>query len=119
MIKPTHYWLMRHVYNPLRRRKINRLFCGFFTFFLSAVFHEYIISGALGKIHYAAFLAMMLNFPAAVFQEIIKKAYNMGQSTFNNVMFWISFCFLGQPLCIVLYLYSYYSDNPQFLDRPY
>jgi len=87
-----------------------------FVFFFSAVFHEYIISGALGKLHFSAFIAMMANYPASIFQEILKKNKLVDStSTALNVGFWISFCFLGQPLCIVIYLYSYYLDNPQYL----
>lgn len=40
---PTHFWLMRHIYNPLRRRNINKLWAGCMVFFISAVFHEYIV----------------------------------------------------------------------------
>jgi diacylglycerol O-acyltransferase-1 len=108
---------MRHIYNPMRRQGINKFISGAFVYFISAVFHEYIISGALGKLHFSAFIAMFANFPASIFQEYLKKFKLVSQrSTSLNVMFWLTFCFLGQPLCIVLYFYSYYSDNPQFLN---
>ena len=111
---------MRHVYNPMRRRKINKFICALFVWIVSAVFHEYIVSGALGKLHFSAFIAMMANFPASIIQEVLKKMKVLAdQSTMNNVMFWISFCFLGQPLCIILYAYSYFKDHPEYLDRPY
>lgn len=100
----------------MRRRKIPKILCGAFVFFISAVFHEYIISGALGKVHYSAFIAMFANFPASIFQEFMKKNKLLDStSTALNVMFWITFCILGQPLCIVIYLYSYYQDNPNFI----
>ena len=113
---PTHYWLMRHIYNPLRRKKVNKFLGGFIVFFISAVFHEYIISGALGKLHYSAFIAMLANWPASIIQETLRKMKKIRENTVvHNVSFWISFCFLGQPLCIILYFYSYYQDNPQYL----
>jgi len=64
--------LIRHIYNPLRRRNIGKLTASGVVFFVSAVFHEYIISGALGYLNYWAFLAMFLNFPVSIFQEMIK-----------------------------------------------
>jgi diacylglycerol O-acyltransferase-1 len=108
---------MRHIYNPMRRKKIHKFFCGAAVWAMSAFFHEYIISGALGKIHYSAFIAMMSNFPISIIQNILKhaKVLNDTDGTALNVMFWVSFCFLGQPLCIVLYFYSYSKDHPQFL----
>lgn len=111
---PTHYWLMRHIYNPLRRKKVSKFLSGFFVFFISAVFHEYLISGALGKLHISAFVAMMLNFPASIIQEPLKKAQK-SPTVMHNISFWISFVFLGQPLCIIIYFYSYYTQNPQYL----
>lgn len=108
---------MRHIYNPLRRKKIHRAVCGFIVFFISALFHEYIISGALGRLHFSAFVAMLANYPASVIQEILRKSNKINKNTvLHNVFFWISFCFLGQPLCFILYFKSYYAENPQYLD---
>jgi diacylglycerol O-acyltransferase 1 len=107
---------MRHIYNPLRRKKIHRFLCGFIVFFVSAVFHEYIISGALGGLHYSAFIAMLANWPASLIQELLRKSKKINRDTVvHNVMFWISFVFLGQPLCFILYFKSYYAENPQYL----
>lgn len=64
---------MRHIYNPLRRRKIDKVVCSGIVFFISAVFHEYVISGALGYMNYWAFIAMFANFPVSVMQGFIKQ----------------------------------------------
>lgn len=104
---------MRHIYNPLRRRKIDKFTCSAIVFFISAIFHEYIISGALGYLNYWAFIAMFTNFPVSIMQEWIKRQKAIGflnnQSQLLNVSFWVSFCFLGQPLCMMLYFYNYYK----------
>lgn len=114
---PTHYWLMRHVYNPIRRKKINKFLCMALVFLFSALFHEYLISGALGKVHYSSFWAMFLNFPISLIQQTLKKFKLVREDTvIHNIFFWISFCFLGQPLIILLYFQSYYKENPQFLN---
>jgi diacylglycerol O-acyltransferase-1 len=63
---------MRHIYNPLRRRGVDKMISGAIVFFISAFFHEYLISGALGKLYYWSFLAMFANFPIAALQEKLK-----------------------------------------------
>ena len=65
---------MRHIYNPLRRQGMSKFTNAMATFFVSAIFHEYIISGALGICSYYAFLAMFMNFPVCLAQEYLKKS---------------------------------------------
>ena len=65
---------MRHIYNPLRRRGTSKFTNGLVTFFVSAMFHEYILSGALGIRSYYAFFAMFMNYPFCIAQEFIKKS---------------------------------------------
>jgi len=64
---------MRHVYNPLRRRKYDKFTCSAVVWIVSAIFHEYIISGAVGYVNFWAFLAMFANFPVGIMQEWMKK----------------------------------------------
>jgi len=45
---------------------------GGIVFFVSAIFHEYVISGALGYTSYWAFIAMFANFPVSIMQEYMK-----------------------------------------------
>ena len=68
--------------------------CGAVVFFVSAVFHEYVISGALGFVSYWAFIAMFANFPVSLLQEIMKNSKFINKrSQILNVFFWFSFCF--------------------------
>lgn len=60
---PVHRWCVRHVYNPLLRRGVNRDVASFAVFFVSAVGHEYVVSVPLGVVSYYAFLAMMVQAP--------------------------------------------------------
>ena len=41
---PVHNYMLRHVYFPLRRRKVPRFTCLIIVFVISAIFHEYIVS---------------------------------------------------------------------------
>ncbi len=42
---PIHNWLVRHCYFPLIRRGYSSEVARFITFFVSAIFHEYILIG--------------------------------------------------------------------------
>lgn len=57
---PVHNWLIRHLYNPLLKRGYTKVTSSFIVFFVSAFFHEWIVSGALGFVSIHAFMAMML-----------------------------------------------------------
>lgn len=74
------------------------------VFTVSAVAHEYIISGATHLMTFWAFLAMEMQIPMVVMQEILRKPFETSQ--LGNVMFWISFCVVGQPLATVIYTYT-------------
>jgi len=41
---PTHTWLMKHIQVPLVRAGMSRLMAGVCVFFVSAVFHELLVS---------------------------------------------------------------------------
>jgi hypothetical protein len=37
----------------------------------------------------------------------------------GNILFWISFCVIGQPMCALLYYYAFLSKHaPQLLQDP-
>lgn len=113
---PTHYWLLRHVYNPLRRRKISRPVAYGITYFVSALFHEYICSGALGCFNYLAFLGIFINYPLGLFQCYLRSCQwftKYKESQMLNVFFWILFCFIGQPLEFLFYTYKYYKVSTE------
>jgi diacylglycerol O-acyltransferase-1 len=60
---PVHSFLIRHVYFPLRRRKVHKSFALFMTFFVSAVAHEYVIIGVFRVANFISFFLMIVNVP--------------------------------------------------------
>jgi len=56
---PMHYWLTRHIYFPIKRRKIGRGMAMGIVFAFSAFFHEYIVAGVTGRITGLGFNGMM------------------------------------------------------------
>lgn len=99
---PTHNWLMKHIHVPLVRAGMSRMFAGICVFFVSAIFHELLVSVPVHTFRFWAFMGFMGNIPLI----IITRKFLQG-SQIGNVIFWISFCFLGQPLAIVLYYGDY------------
>lgn len=69
---PVHSFLIRHVYFPLRRRKVNKPFALFMTFFVSAVAHEYVVMGVFRVVNFIAFFIMIINVPIIVLQHKLK-----------------------------------------------
>lgn len=104
---PVHYFLVRHLYNPLLKRGISKSGANMLVFFISALGHEYLVSGSLGIVEWWAFWAMMMNSPIIIIQKKIEKTFGLKNSQLGNALFWISFCFIGQPLCLFIYYYRY------------
>ena len=63
---PIHSFLMRHVYYPLRRRRVSGSAALLVTFLVSAVFHEYLMVGVLGTVNGIAFFLMLVNVPCMI-----------------------------------------------------
>jgi len=99
---PTHNWLMKHIHVPLVRAGFNRLLSGVCVFLVSAVFHELLVSVPVHTFRSWAFIGMMGNIPLIILTRKLFQGSQIG-----NVIFWLSFCFLGQPLAIVLYYHDY------------
>lgn len=104
---PIHSWLMRHVYYPVVRRKINSDVAKVLTFMVSAIFHEYVVIGTFRIFNFMAFLIMIVNIPVIQFQQTFRK--QIGKNI-NNQVYWISYVIIGQPLAILL---CYYQCNKQ------
>ena len=104
---PVHNWLVRHVYKPMVSKGYSKNFSMFFTFFLSAVAHEYFISGACRILTYWAFIAMMSQIPMIIAMDIFRK--QLEKSQIGNVVFWVSFCIIGQPIAVLIYSYQAYT----------
>lgn len=63
------------------------------VFTVSAIAHEYVVSGATHLMTYWAFLAMEMQIPLIVLQEIPKGLFENSQ--LGNVMFWFCYCIVG------------------------
>jgi diacylglycerol O-acyltransferase-1 len=102
---PVHYWLIRHVYFPCLRRKVSRPAATFIVFLLSAVMHEVLVSVPFHMIRPWSFLGMLGQIPLVGLTKQLERKYP--GSSLGNVIFWISFCVVGQPMAILLYTIDY------------
>jgi len=98
---PVHAWLVRHCFMPCMNAGISKNVAMFIVFFISAVFHEWLVSVPCHTTKVWAFLGMLGQVPLIALTNFLHKM-NRG-SQVGNFIFWISFCIVGQPLCILLY----------------
>lgn len=106
---PVHYWLVRHVYFPAIRVGLSKKGATFVVFFLSAVMHEVLISVPCHMVRVWSFLAMMGQIPLIILTKKIDK--KIPGSSIGNIIFWISFCLVGQPMALLLYTIDYWESH--------
>ncbi|CAG2166120.1 unnamed protein product [Oppiella nova] len=98
---PVHSWAVRHLYKPLLHSGYSRYSAGIVVFFVSAFFHEYLVSVPLKMFGFWAFGGMLFQIPFAMF---VSKYLNGSAA---NTAVWISLI-IGQPLCILACYHDYY-----------
>ena len=106
---PVHYWLVRHLYFPCIRMHMKKQVAGIIVFLVSAIFHEILISIPFHRIHCWSFLGMMAQIPLSNLTLYLDKKYP--GTSIGNVIFWISFCIVGQPMAAALYTIDYWKMN--------
>jgi diacylglycerol O-acyltransferase-1 len=76
----------------MRRKRFSALSAILVSFFISAVFHEYLAIGIMGKVNGIAFFMMIVNVPIMMCQRAAKH-YVSGNT--NNILYWLSYLVLG------------------------
>ncbi|CAG8598328.1 12828_t:CDS:2 [Ambispora gerdemannii] len=104
--RPVYQWFKRHVYLPLVDNGVSPRVASFIVFTLSAAFHEFLIGIPTHSLKGFAFVGMMSQIPLIEMTKPLEKWRGKG-STFGNVIFWMSFCLVGQPAAILLYYYQW------------
>ncbi|XP_067367426.1 diacylglycerol O-acyltransferase 1b isoform X3 [Channa argus] len=98
---PVHKWCLRHFYKPLLRRGFSKIVSQSAVFFLSAFFHEYLVSVPLRMFRLWAFLGMMAQLPLA---WVVGRFLH---GNYGNAAVWISII-IGQPFAVLMYVHDYY-----------
>ncbi|GAA6227070.1 diacylglycerol O-acyltransferase 1-like [Lates japonicus] len=98
---PVHKWCLRHFYKPLLRRGFSKIVSQSAVFFLSAFFHEYLVSVPLRMFRLWAFMGMMAQLPLAWFVGRFLRG------NYGNAAVWMSLI-IGQPFAVLMYVHDYY-----------
>ena len=106
---PVHAWLVRHCFFPFMSYGLSKNVCMFIVFLVSALFHELLVSIPCHTVKTYAFAGMMMQIPLIVITNWTDKKFNGSQ--IGNFIFWMSFCIVGQPLCIMLYYHEIVHVN--------
>lgn len=75
----------------------------FLVFLLSAVMHEVLVSVPFHMVRPWSFLGMMMQIPLVAITKIAARK----SPTIGNMIFWVSFCLVGQPMAALLYTVDY------------
>lgn len=112
---PAHKWAVRHLYIPLVGRGYSKTVASGMVFFISAFFHEYLVSVPLRTFKIWAFLGMMGQIPLSIFCKWVEDRFG---PRWGNIIVWASLI-LGQPLCIMMYYHDYVITHfgESLLDR--
>lgn len=100
---PVHNFCLRHIYKPLLSIGVTKFQASLFVFFVSAFFHEYLVSIPLRMFRLWSFFGMLMQIP---FSFVVKKFLN---GNYGNMAVWISLI-IGQPIAIMMYIHDYYID---------
>ncbi|EZG46769.1 O-acyltransferase [Gregarina niphandrodes] len=100
---PVHHFCIRHVYIPLISHGWSRTVANQTVFLLSALAHEYIVAGSL-KLGWTGlvFLAFVMQTPLSI---LTSSKYIQARPKLGNSIFWIVFCFTGQPMGVLIFYY--------------
>lgn len=100
---PVHRWAVRHLYIPVVEMGYGKTTASVTVFFISAFFHEYLVSVPLKTFKIWAFMGMMGQIPLSVMSKMVEKHCG---ARWGNIVVWASLI-IGQPLCIMMYYHDY------------
>ncbi|XP_055594217.1 diacylglycerol O-acyltransferase 1 [Uranotaenia lowii] len=104
---PVHKWCVRHLYIPVVDLGYSKMAASVIVFFISAFFHEYLVSVPLKTFKIWAFMGMMAQIPLSYVSKFMESYYG---PRWGNMVVWASII-LGQPLAIMMYYHDYVITN--------
>jgi len=120
--KPVTNFMRRHIYSPLVGRGVPPAAAQIIVFLFSGVLHELLVGVPTHNIIGVAFMGMMIQIPLIALTDVIQKVKWIQGKVAGNMIFWVSFCLVGQPLAALLYFFAwqakYGSVSKQFQESP-
>ncbi|PVI04616.1 diacylglycerol O-acyltransferas-like protein 1 [Periconia macrospinosa] len=105
--KPVTNFMRRHVYSPLVGRGWSPSAAQLAVFVLSGVLHELCVGIPTHNVIGVAFAGMMVQIPLILLTDRLQRVKGIRGKVAGNVIFWISFCIMGQPLAALLYFFAW------------
>jgi len=105
--KPVYQFMLRHLYLPLVARGCPPVLAQLLVFTFSAFLHELCVGVPTHNIIGVAFLGMMLQLPLIYITDALKRIKGFNSATAGNVIFWVSFVLVGQPLAAMIYFFAW------------
>lgn len=105
--KPVYHFMRRHVYSPLVGRGWSHQAASAWVFVFSGFLHELAVGIPAHSLLGVAFLGMVLQLPLIFATDPLSKMGDIGGKVVGNCIFWINFVFVGQPLAVMIYFFSW------------
>lgn len=105
--KPVYHFMRRHIYSPLVGRGWSNFAASAWVFLFSGFLHELVVGIPTHNILGVAFAGMMLQLPLIWVTEPLGRMESITGKVLGNCIFWVNFCFIGQPLAALLYFYGW------------
>ncbi|KAG8624383.1 hypothetical protein KVT40_007450 [Elsinoe batatas] len=105
--KPVSQFMKRHIYSPMIGRGIPPTVAQIITFVFSGVLHELLVGVPTHNIIGVAFAGMMFQLPLIFMTDPLSRMKGINGKLLGNLIFWVSFCLVGQPLAALLYFFAW------------
>ena len=105
--KPVTHFMKRHIYAPMVGRGMNPTLAQVITFLFSGVLHELLVGVPTHNILGFAFFGMVGQLPLIFMTDIFAKAKSRNAKLAGNLLFWLTFCFFGQPVAALAYFFAW------------
>ncbi|TKA29722.1 hypothetical protein B0A50_03085 [Salinomyces thailandicus] len=105
--KPVTRFMKRHVYAPMVGRGVPPPLAQLITFLFSGLLHELLVGVPTHNILGVAFLGMVFQIPLIYLTDPLARMKGHNSRLAGNLIFWITFCFFGQPVAALAYFFAW------------
>ncbi|KAF2086419.1 diacylglycerol O-acyltransferase 1 [Saccharata proteae CBS 121410] len=115
--KPVTNFMRRHIYSPLVGRGVSPTVAQIIVFIFSGALHELLVGVPTHNIIGVAFIGMVFQIPLIFATDPLLNVKFLNGKLIGNLIFWVSFCLVGQPLAALLYFFAWqakYGSTPLF-----
>ncbi|EMC99086.1 hypothetical protein BAUCODRAFT_120378 [Baudoinia panamericana UAMH 10762] len=105
--KPVTHFMKRHIYAPMVGRGMNPVYAQLITFLFSGILHEMLVGVPTHNILGVAFMGMVAQIPLIYLTDPLSRMKGHNGRLAGNLIFWITFCFFGQPLAAIFYFFAW------------